>query len=66
MATFTLTKIDPYYYILKVTFNGLEFSQEIYSEKTGDELTAEMQAYADAYQSEYVSPVDELPVEEDL
>lgn len=59
MANFTLTKIDPYYYILKVTFNGLEFSQEIYSKKIGDELTAEMQAYADAYENEYMSIVPE-------
>jgi hypothetical protein len=59
MANFTLTKIDPYYYILNVSFNGLEFSQEIYSEKTGDELTADMQAYADAYESEYVPPLVE-------
>jgi hypothetical protein len=61
MANFTLTKIDPYYYILKITFNALEFSQEIYSEKTGDELIAEMQAYADAYESKYVpSLVEDL------
>jgi hypothetical protein len=59
MANFTLTKVDPYYYILNVSFNGLEFSQEIYSEETGDELTAEMQAYADAYENEYMSIVPE-------
>jgi hypothetical protein len=59
MANFTLTKIDPYYYILNVSFNGLEFSQEIYSKKIGDELTAEMQAYADAYENEYMSIVPE-------
>jgi len=53
MANFTLTKVDPCYYILKVSFNGLEFSQEIYSEKTGDELTALMQSYADRYEQEY-------------
>jgi hypothetical protein len=54
MANFTITKTDPNYYILTVEFNGLEFSQEIYSTKTGDALTAEMQAYADAYQSEFM------------
>lgn len=54
MANFTITKTDPNYYILTVQFNGLEFSQEIYSTKKGDALTAEMQAYADVYQSEFM------------
>jgi hypothetical protein len=55
MTAFTIIKTDPNYYTLMIEFDGLQFSQEIYSTETGDDLQAFMQNYADAYESVFLA-----------
>lgn len=55
MATYVIVEEAPVYYTLDVEFDGLSFRQLLISEQIGQGLADQLQAYADAYQSDYES-----------
>lgn len=57
MATFTITQSSVPYYTVLIEFAAQAFQQLLISFKTGALLNAQLQDYADAYESEWVLPV---------
>ena len=51
------TDLAPYYEI-EVVFNSLTFPQLITTQATGEALGAQLQAYADLYEQEYIPLVE--------
>jgi len=57
VATFTITQSSVPYYTVLIEFAVQAFEQLLISAKTGAQLDAQLQDYADAYESEWVPPV---------
>lgn len=55
MAAFEITSDNAPYFAVRVYFLNLQFDQIIVIEKTGEERTIQMQAYADLYETEWVN-----------
>lgn len=53
MATVTVLDNAKPYYKIRVSFNGMDFDQNIVSAKTGAALQTQLQAYADEYEAGY-------------
>jgi hypothetical protein len=53
MAAITTLAAYPLYYTIRVEFLGQSFDQTIISSNTGAELTAQLQSYADQYESDW-------------
>lgn len=53
MATFTILETSAPYYTISVEFLDNSFNQIIISNNTGDELTTQLQSYADEYEGEW-------------
>ena len=56
MATVTVLDNEKPYYKIRVSFNGLDFEQNIISSKTGAALQTQLQGYADEYETSYAGP----------
>jgi hypothetical protein len=66
VATFTITQSSAPYYTVLIEFADQAFEQLLISIKTGAQLNAQFQDYADIYESEWAPPVvDEVPLEEE-
>ena len=61
MASYQVVSTVPPYHTVKVAFSDMEFTQPLYSTKTGAALNNQFQAYADEYEADWVAPVVEDP-----
>ena len=55
MATVATLYAGPPYYGVRVAFADQQFDQLLISDKTGAELDAQLQAYADEYEQEWAT-----------